>query len=140
MLCETSDLLHSHWDKLFKLSSAPVNPKIEANMTLIELVTTIGNVLTQIDVTLQTPGMPDPDWQTLYALRKHLDDQQRDLVRKSINEADNRYKALTTKLDAASNELKNSIGDLTKVGNVITELSNIASYLDQTMKLVGPMV
>ena len=60
-------------------------------MTLIQLVTTIGDVLTQIDTTLQTPGMADPDWQTLYALRKHLDDEQRDLVRKSISEADNRY-------------------------------------------------
>jgi hypothetical protein len=109
-------------------------------MTLIQLVTTIGDVLTQIDTTLQTPGMQDSEWQTLYALRKHLDDEQRDLVGESINEADNVYKALTTKLNAASNELKNALGDLTKVGNVITEVSKIASYVDQILKLVGPIV
>ena len=109
-------------------------------MTLIQLVTTIGNVLTQIDTALQTPGMQDPEWQTLYALRKHLDDGQRDLVRKSINEADNAYKALTTKLNTASNELKNALSDLTKVGNVITEVSKITSYVDQILKQVGPMI
>jgi hypothetical protein len=109
-------------------------------MNHIQLVTTIGNVLTQIDITLQTPGMQDPDWQTLYALRKHLDDEQRDLVRKSINEADNTYKTLTTKLTVASNELKKTIGDLTKAGEVISEVAKIASYLDQILKLVGPMI
>ena len=109
-------------------------------MTLVQLVTTIGDVLTQIDTTLQNPGMQDSEWQTLYALRKHLDDEQRDLVGESINEADNVYKALTIKLNAASNELKNALGDLTKVGNVITEVSKITSYVDQILKLVGPLV
>jgi len=109
-------------------------------MTLVQLVTTIGNVLTQIDTTLQTPGMQDPDWQTLYALRKHLDDLQRDLVRKSIDEADDAYKALTTKLNASNSELKKVIGDVAKVGNVISEVSKIASYVDQILKLVTPIV
>jgi len=105
-------------------------------MTRIQLVTTIGDILTQIDKTLQTPGMQDSDWQTLYALRKHLDDEQRDLVKKSIDETDNAYKALTTKLNAASNDLKNAISDLTKIGDLITGVSKIAAYVDQILKLV----
>jgi len=109
-------------------------------LTLIELATTIGEVLTQIDKTLQTPGIPDPDWQTLYALRKHLDDEQRELIGESINEADSTYIKLTTQLNAASTQLKNVIGDLTKVGNAITTVSQIASYVDQILKLVGPLV
>lgn len=106
-------------------------------MTLIDVATTIGNVLTQIDTTLQTPGLSDPDWQTLYALRKHLDDQQRDLIGESIDEADATYQTLTTQLNAASTQLRAVIGDLTKVGTTIAKVSQIASYADQILKLVG---
>lgn len=105
-------------------------------MTLIELAQAIGDVLTQIDTMLQTPGMSDSDWQTLYALRKHLDDEQRDLIGKSIKEADATYQQLTTKLSAASTQLKTVLGDLTKVGNVISIVSQIASYADQILKRV----
>lgn len=105
-------------------------------MTLIEVATTIGNVLTQIDTTLQTPGLSDPDWQTLYALRKHLDDEQRDLIKESINEADAGYQALTVQLKTASTLLTSVFGDLTRVGNIITTVSQIASYADQILKLV----
>jgi hypothetical protein len=102
-------------------------------MTLIEVATTIGTVLTQLDTTLQTPGLSDADWQTLYALRKHLDDQQRDLIGESIKEADAEYQSLTTELSSASSELTKSIGDLAKVGKVIGIVSQIASYADKIL-------
>ena len=102
-------------------------------MTLIEVATTIGTVLTELDTTLQTPGLSDADWQTLYALRKHLDDQQRDLIGESIKEADAKYQALTTQLSSASSELTKSIGDLAKVGKVIGIVSQIASYADKIL-------
>lgn len=105
-------------------------------MTLIELVTMIGDDLTHIDKRLQTPGLSDADWQTLYALRKHLDDEQRELVGESISEGDATYQALTKQLNTASTQLKNDIGDLARVGTVIAAVSQIASYLDQVLKLV----
>ena len=105
-------------------------------MTLIDLASAIGDVLTQIDTTLQTPGLSDADWQTLYALRKHLDDQQMDLIGESINEADAHYKSLTAQLNTASAQLKNTIGDLSKVATVISTVSQIAAYADQILSLV----
>jgi hypothetical protein len=105
-------------------------------MSLIEVATVIGNVLTQIDITLQTPGLADPDWQTLYALRKHLDDEQRDLIRESIEEENDEYQALTTQLNNASAQLKTVIGDFSKVATTISIISQIASYADQILKLV----
>ena len=106
-------------------------------MSLIDVATTIGNVLTQIDTTLQKPGLSDPDWQVLYALRKHLDDQQRELVAESINEEDSTYQELTVQLKKASGNLNAVLGDLTKVSSIITTISQIASYADQILKLVG---
>jgi hypothetical protein len=105
-------------------------------VTLIDVAKTIGNVLTLLDTLLQTPGLSDPDWHNLYALRKHLDDEQRDLIGESINESDAAYQALTIQLQTASTQLASVIGDLTKVGNIISTTSQIASYADQILKLV----
>ncbi|HUZ48058.1 MAG TPA: hypothetical protein VMW54_15605 [Terriglobia bacterium] len=106
-------------------------------MTLIELATTIGDILTEIDTRLQTPGLSDADWQTLYALRKHLDDQQRALIEENIKEEDATFQALTSKISDASNKLASIISDLTKVGNVISTVSQIAADVDQVLKLVA---
>lgn len=104
-------------------------------MSLIDDATAIGNALTQIDRTLQAPGLSPSNWQILYALRKHLDDEQRDLIGKSLNEADTKYQTLTADLKAASDQLTNLIGDLNKVGSIIATISQIASYADQILKL-----
>jgi septation ring formation regulator EzrA len=103
-------------------------------MSLIDDATTIGNVLTQIDTALQTPGLSEADWQTLYALRKHLDDLQRDLIKASINQADQTYQELTAQLKTASSQLTT---DLTKVQNAIATVAQIASYADQLLKVAG---
>lgn len=106
-------------------------------MTLIEVSVNIGNVLTQIDTILQTPGLSDSDWQTLYALRKHLDDEQRDLIGRSIDEANARYQALTTQLEAATDELTNVIGDITKTAEIINGVAKICSYADGILDVIA---
>ena len=106
-------------------------------MTLIEVAKVIGDDLTQIDTTLQTPGLSDADWQTLYALRKHLDDIQRDLIQESINEADQKYQALTTQLQQASNQLATVITNLSKVSDIIATVAQVAAKADEILNLAG---
>jgi len=106
-------------------------------MTLIEVATTIGNVLTHLDTMLQTPGLSDPDWQTLYALRKHLDDQQRDLIGESINESDAEFQTLTTQMKSAAADLAKTVADLAKVNKVIGIVSQVASYADKILDKVA---
>lgn len=106
-------------------------------MTLIEVAKVIGDDLTQIDTTLQTPGLSDADWQTLYALRKHLDDIQRNLIQESINEADQKYQALTTQLQKASDQLATVITDLSKVSKIIAMVAQIAAYADGILNLAA---
>jgi hypothetical protein len=107
-------------------------------MTPAELVTLIGNVITQLDTTLADPNLPmsDPKWQTLYAVRKHLDDLQRELVQASIATADAAYPDLTAQITAASQDLQTVINDFTKLDVIINDASTIASLVDQVMKLV----
>jgi hypothetical protein len=106
-------------------------------MTPIQLATLIGNVLTQLDSKLSDPAFPmsDPNWQTLYALRKHLDDLQRSLVQASIEEGDPLYTGLTQQITAANTDLQTVINDITKVNAMINDLSQIASAVDQILKL-----
>jgi hypothetical protein len=107
-------------------------------MTPIQLVTLIGSVLTQIDSKLADPAFPmsDPNWQTLYALRKHLDDLQRALVQASIAEDDPAYPGLTTQIAAANGDLQTVIADAVKVNAAISDISQIAALVDQVVKLV----
>jgi hypothetical protein len=106
-------------------------------MTAVELATLIGNVITQLDSTLADPNflMSDPRWQTLYAVRKHLDDLQRALVEASIAEGNPAYAGLTAQITAANTDLQTVIDDITKIGNIITDISTIASLVDQVLKL-----
>jgi hypothetical protein len=106
-------------------------------MTLIEVAKVIGDDLTQIDTRLQTPGLSDADWQTLFALRKHLDDIQRDLIQESINEADQKYQALTTQLQQASNQLATVITNLSKVSDIIATVAQVAAKADEILNLAG---
>ena len=106
-------------------------------MTLIEVATLIGDVLTLIDGRLQTPGLDGASWHALYALRKHLNDIQRALVRAAIAQATGQYQDLTAKLKKASDDLKGTIADLKKVADTISVISQIASYADGVLKLAS---
>jgi hypothetical protein len=107
-------------------------------MTPIQLATLIGNVLTQIDSKLADPNFPmsDSNWQTLYALRKHLDDLQRTLVQASIAEDDPSYPGLTKQITDANTDLRTVIKNAAEVTTIIADVSQIAALLDQVLKLV----
>ena len=95
-------------------------------------------MLTQVDSKLADPTFPmsDPNWQTLYALRKHLDDLQRTLVQSSIAADDPSYAGLTQKITAASADLQTAIKDAAKLNAVINDVSQVAALVDQVLKLV----
>jgi peptidoglycan hydrolase CwlO-like protein len=108
-------------------------------MTLIELARTIGDVLTEIDTVLQNPKLSDWNWQILFALRKHLDDQQRELVGELFDQEDANYEELTQKLEDATDDLKDLIGDIKKVSSVIKKISEVAAVLDKLIGLVSKL-
>jgi hypothetical protein len=80
--------------------------------------------------------MADPNWQTLYALRKHLDDLQRTLVQTSIAVDDASYITLTKRIGDASLGLQTEIKTAARVNAVIAGVSQVAALVDQVLKLV----
>jgi len=105
-------------------------------MTPVELVSLIGDVITDLDTRLSDPNfnMSDPNWQALYALRKHLDDLQRALVQATIESSDATYQKLTEQISDANDDLQKVIDDISKVDTVIQDVSKIASFVDQILK------
>jgi hypothetical protein len=102
-----------------------------------DLVTSIGTTLTQLDTTLMSSDLQDQPnkWQQLYALRKHLDDEQRLLVKADLDSDDVEFQAQTTLISAATAQLNKQIADMTKIDSIINTVSQIAADVDSILKL-----
>jgi hypothetical protein len=108
-------------------------------MTILETVQIIGDALTQLDLLLADPNLPSSDaaWQQAFALRKHLDDQQRQLVATEIDDSTAQFAQATSQLQASDAALKKIGADITKVASVITIAATIASAADQLLALAA---
>jgi len=107
-------------------------------MTETDLVTSIGDSLTQVD-TLLMSGNPPSDsaaWQQLFAMRKHLDDQQRSLVQQTIEADDDQFQAVAAPLQAATKALDSQIAQQATIDTVINTVAQISTYADQILKFI----
>ncbi|HLZ11196.1 MAG TPA: hypothetical protein VKP58_01300 [Candidatus Acidoferrum sp.] len=107
--------------------------------TKVEMVTQIGDVLTQIDAILSAPNFSpsDPSWQQLFALRKHLDDQQRGLVQEIIEDNTPSFNAVAIELGKAAGSLAQVGQDITKIGTILDTVSLVASLVDKVLNFVA---
>ncbi len=101
------------------------------------LVTLIGNILTQLDTELTSDDLNDQPakWQEMFALRKHLDDLQRELVQETIQSDDEAFQVLANGIQADTKILNQEIKDITKIDATINLIAKIASGLDQVLSL-----
>ena len=102
-----------------------------------DLVTSIGNTLTGLDTQLMSPDLSNQPakWQQLYAMRKHLDDQQRTLLQQKIASDDTNFKVLANSIQAETTTLNQEIKDMTRIDSIIDLVSEISSNLDQVLNL-----
>ena len=105
-------------------------------MTQTELITAIGETLNQIDDMLMEPALQNQPakWQQVYALRKHLDDLQHDLVEVTIQADDAQFQTLTAKIKLATERLQKVIDDVKKIDSVINTIAQISAGLDEILK------
>lgn len=102
-----------------------------------DLITMIADTLTQLDKELSSSALNDQPakWHQLYALRKHLDDEQRNLLQATIQADDAQFQALAQTINTGTDLLKKQIGDMQKIDSVINIVAQIASNVDQVLKL-----
>jgi transcriptional regulator with GAF, ATPase, and Fis domain len=107
-------------------------------MDLSDLVATISNSLTQLDTILSSgdPPFTSPQWQQLFALRKHLDDQQRSLLQQVIQANDAAFKRAAAKLKTAAEALNAAIAEQKKIDTVINIVAEVSAAADALIKVV----
>ena len=104
-------------------------------MTKLDVITIIGNILTQIDSVLSSPGLDpsSPQWQQLFALRKHLDDLQREIVRSMFQEDDDAFQTAAANIRQQNDQMQRVGAGIAKVASIIQIVSNVASAADQLL-------
>ncbi len=109
-------------------------------MTKIQVVELIANVLTGIDRCLSDPNLPpdSAEWHQLYALRKALDDQQRELVTAMFQEDDADFVGISDKIQALNKELVSTLSDIQKIASTIATVTKIIGAVGQLLSLVHP--
>ena len=107
-------------------------------MTKADLVDLLANVITGLDHALTEEELlgDAPTWQLVYALRKHLDDQQRELLTAVLAEENAAYAALTATIQAAANGLQGVVTQMGRIDQVIGYVTQISAAVDQVLKLV----
>lgn len=105
----------------------------------LDIVIQIGNVLTQVDGILSAPNFSPstPSWQQLFALRKHLDDQQRELVEEIIQDNTAQFNAVAAQLSSAADALEKVGNDIAKIGKILDTVSLVASLADKVLTFVA---
>lgn len=101
-----------------------------------DLIRLIGNALTAIDDCLSRPDFSDndPRWHQLYALRKALDDQQRELVGAEFRSNSPTYAAVTQKIADANTQLQGTIADIQRIGDAISTVTQIIGFVGQLLQ------
>jgi transcriptional regulator with GAF, ATPase, and Fis domain len=103
-----------------------------------DLAASISNALTQLD-TILASGVPDfntPEWQQLFALRKHLDDQQRSLLQQTIQSNDATFVGAAGDVKTATAGLTSAIKRGATIDSIINIVAQVSSAVDTVLKLV----
>ena len=107
-------------------------------MTKEDLVVSIGDDLTALDQMLVSPksNMDEAHWQQMFAMRKHLDDQQRQLVKQTIDEDDAVFKSSAALIDTASQKLQGVLGQMNQIDATFRLISQISASLDMILTAI----
>jgi 3-oxoacyl-(acyl-carrier-protein) synthase len=102
-----------------------------------DLAASVSNCLTEMDTMLASgiPPFTSPEWQQLFALRKHLDDQQRTLLQQTIQSDDAAFQQAAGNLKGATATLTAAVAQGAKIDSIINAVSQISAAVDGVLKL-----
>jgi hypothetical protein len=103
-------------------------------MTQIEAIEIIGDVLTDLDVTIGSLMPSDPNHQALLDLRTLLDDRQRTLSRQVFSENTTAFQQVAQQLQEVDDSIRGTLRDIDHINNVI---QNVTRFLNAATSLVA---
>jgi transcriptional regulator with GAF, ATPase, and Fis domain len=107
-------------------------------MDSADLVASISNSLTQLDTILSSgdPPFTSPQWQHLFELRKHLDDQQRSLLQQVIQTNDAAFIQAAGNLKMATETLTEAIAAQKTIDTVINIVAQVSAAADAVLSII----
>ena len=96
-------------------------------MTKLEVIRMIGDVLTEIDLTVGSLVPGDPDMMALEDLRRLLDARQLMLSRQVFDENTPRFQEAASRLRTVNAEIE---GTIRRIDDLSTVLQNVTRFLD----------
>lgn len=109
-------------------------------MTKSELVSLIGDILTEIDVVSGSLGQNLPSRKKLDELRGNLDEQQRKLVRLIFKENNSEYINITAELSKTNEEMRKSLNDLQRIVGSIKLLTKFVELVEDATLTASDLV
>ena len=103
-------------------------------MTQLEVIRMIGDVLTEIDVTVGSLMPGDPDLTRLQDLRRLLDSRQLMLSRQVFDDNTRQFLQAAAELQVVNDEIR---GKIRKVDDMVTAIRNVTKFLDAVTGFMG---
>jgi hypothetical protein len=82
------------------------------------------------------PSFTSPQWQQLFALRKHLDDQQRALLQQTIQSNDTAFEQAASDVKTATDDLSAAIKEQDRIDSIINIVSQVSSVVGAALKVL----
>ena len=105
-------------------------------MTRLELIRLIGDVIIEVDVLRSDFPRHTEERNRLDDLRDDLDNSQRRLVRKVIDENTPRFKKLTASLKKVNTELRQTINEVSKIAETLQSLIKFVGAVQKIVELI----
>jgi hypothetical protein len=109
----------------------------EQELTKLELIRKLGDVLTQIDVARGSFPKKSAKRKELDSWRLRLDAKQHTLTDAAFKESTPSFKSAAEKIDTLSRQLSESIEDVDKTAQTFSDLTKLASALDELLVLAA---
>jgi hypothetical protein len=106
-------------------------------VTRIQMIQSIGDLLTRLDV-LRGGLLPrDPDRRTLDDLRLLLDDRQRQLSREQFDEGKHTFQSAAADVARINGEVEQTLDRMERLVDTISNLRRLLSAVDDVLRLAA---
>src|SRR6266481_5576361 len=109
-------------------------------MTRLEVIQTIGDVITEIDVARASLVPDDPNRHQLDDLRVLLDDRQRKLSQAVFDDSTPAFQQSAAKVKAVDTEIQGSIQQINDIAAVLGNINKFIGVVTSLITTIGPFV
>ena len=106
-----------------------------AELQKSDVVRSLGNVLTEIDVLMASPDLSDSDFKEVRKLRRELDRVQGNIVAEAFRENTRKFQEAAERLEKVNADVEETISDVEQVAVTIGSVSTLISAAEKVLPI-----